>query len=354
MAEIFSEDDDIIVSDNENKELYERHRFVADKGQGMLRIDKYLSNLLGNDISRTRIQEAADAGFIRVNDNIVKSNYKIKPYDITTISLETPPKDFTIHGEDIPLNIAYEDDQLMVINKAAGMCVHPALGNDDGTLLNALAWYLKDSPNFDANNPRIGLCHRIDKDTSGLILIAKTEHAKTFLCRQFEEKSTERTYNALVWGVVKDDYGTISGSIARDSRERQRFMVYPEGENPKAKHAVTHYKVLKRFAYVTLVECKLETGRMHQIRVHFKHIGHPLFSDSKYGGAEIVKGNLFAKYKQFVANCFELCPRQALHAKTLGFIHPKTNEFMQFDSDLPQDFKNLLEKWEKYSPNNDE
>ncbi|MDR1544791.1 MAG: RluA family pseudouridine synthase [Prevotellaceae bacterium] len=351
MAEIFIEDEDEAVNAVEACDLYERYRFVVDKGQNLLRIDKYLSNMLSDAISRTRIQEAADAGFIKVNDKIIKSNYRVKPLDVITVSLNTPPPDFTVYPENIPLEIAYEDNDVLVVNKRAGMCVHPALGNDNGTLLNALGWYFKDDENFDANNQQIGLVHRIDKDTSGLLLVAKNEYAKTFLSKQFEEKTTERTYNALVWGVLKNDAGTITGDIARDRSDRQRFTVYPEGENPKAKRSITHYRVLKRFAYTTLVECKLETGRTHQIRVHFKHIGHPLFSDSKYGGNEIIKGNLFAKYRQFVTNCFEICPRQALHAKTLGFTHPTTKEFMQFNSDLPNDMVKLIEKWEKYSIN---
>ena len=351
IEELEFEEDDVLISEEETTELYERYRFVADKGQGALRVDKYLSNMLGSNISRTRIQDAAEAGYIKVNNESIKASYKVKPFDTITISLEYPKEDFFIFPEEIPLDIVYEDDDLMLVNKQPGLCVHPASGNRNGTLLNALAFYFKDKPNFDVNNPKIGLVHRIDKDTSGLLLVAKTAFAKTHLSQQFMEKTTERTYNALVWGVVKEDSGTITGNIARDTKDRQSFRIYTPEENPAAKHAVTHYRVLQRFDYVTLVECKLETGRTHQIRVHFKSLGHPLFNDTKYGGGEIIKGNLFAKYKQFILNCFEVCPRQALHAKTLGFQHPTKNEFMQFDSELPPDFQALLNKWQNYVRN---
>lgn len=332
-------------------ERFEHHRFVVDKGQALLRIDKYLVNCLSN-ISRNRIQEAADAGTILVNDRPVKSNYRIKPHDVISIVLDYPKSDFSIVAQDIPLDVVYEDADLMVVNKQPNLVVHPGFGNFDGTLLNAVAWHLKDDPSFDANDPRIGLVHRIDKDTSGLILIAKNEDAKAKLALQFFNKTTERTYNALVWGVVKEEEGTIIGALARDPRDRMLFTVFPEGENPAAKHAVTHYKVIERFAYVTLVQCKLETGRTHQIRVHMKHIGHTLFNDERYGGHEPLKGTTSAKYKQFVKNCFDVCPRQALHAKTLGFVHPTSGDWMQFDSELPDDMINLLDKWRKFSPNN--
>lgn len=332
-------------------ERFEHHRFVVDKGQALLRIDKYLVNCMSN-ISRNRIQEAADAGTILVNDRPVKSNYRIKPHDVISIVLDYPKSDFSIVAQDIPLDVVYEDADLMVVNKQPNLVVHPGFGNFDGTLLNAVAWHLKDDPSFDANDPRIGLVHRIDKDTSGLILIAKNEDAKAKLALQFFNKTTERTYNALVWGVVKEEEGTIIGALARDPRDRMLFTVFPEGENPAAKHAVTHYKVIERFAYVTLVECKLETGRTHQIRVHMKHIGHKLFNDERYGGHEPLKGTTSAKYKQFVKNCFDVCPRQALHAKTLGFVHPTSGDWMQFDSELPDDMINLLDKWRKFSPNN--
>ena len=331
-------------------ERFEHHRFVVDKGQALLRIDKYLVNCMSN-ISRNRIQEAADAGTILVNDRPVKANYRIKPHDVISIVLDYPKSDFSIVAQDIPLEVVYEDAALMVVNKQPNLVVHPGFGNFDGTLLNAVAWHLKDDPSFDPNDPRIGLVHRIDKDTSGLILIAKNEDAKAKLALQFFNKTTERTYNALVWGVVKEEEGTIIGALARDPRDRMLFTVFPEGENPAAKHAVTHYKVIERFAYVTLVECKLETGRTHQIRVHMKHIGHTLFNDERYGGNEPLKGTTSAKYKQFVKNCFDVCPRQALHAKTLGFVHPTSGDWMQFDSELPDDMINLLDKWRKYSPN---
>ena len=347
LDDIDEEVDDILPQN----ERFEHHRFVVDKGQALLRIDKYLVNCMSN-ISRNRIQEAADAGTILVNDRPVKSNYRIKPHDVISIVLDYPKSDFSIVAQDIPLDVVYEDADLMVVNKQPNLVVHPGFGNFDGTLLNAVAWHLKDDPSFDANDPRIGLVHRIDKDTSGLILIAKNEDAKAKLALQFFNKTTERTYNALVWGVVKEEEGTIIGSLARDPRDRMLFTVFPEGENPAAKHAVTHYKVIERFAYVTLVQCKLETGRTHQIRVHMKHIGHTLFNDERYGGNEPLKGTTSAKYKQFVKNCFDVCPRQALHAKTLGFVHPTSGDWMQFDSELPDDMINLLDKWRKFSPNN--
>jgi 23S rRNA pseudouridine1911/1915/1917 synthase len=330
------------------RELFEHFRFVVDKGQAMVRIDKHLVNCMSNT-SRNRIQEAADAGNILVNGKSVKSNYRIKPNDIITIVLAYPPSEFVIIPQDIPLNIVYEDDDIMLVNKQPGLVVHPGFGNFDGTLLNAIAWHMKDHPDFDANDSRIGLVHRIDKDTSGLILIAKTEEAKTHLGKQFFDKTTQRRYQALVWGNVKEDEGTIIGALARDPRDRMQFTVFPEGENPVAKHAVTHYKVLERLAYVTLVECRLETGRTHQIRVHMKHIGHTLFNDERYGGHIILKGTNTAMYKAFVKNCFYICPRQALHAKTLGFVHPRTGEYMHFESELPDDMQELIDKWRKYA-----
>ncbi len=334
-------------------ERYEHQRFVVDKGQTLQRIDKFLVDKMAN-VSRNRIQEAAEAGAILVNDKPVKSNYRVKPFDVISIVLDHPKNDYTIVPQDIPLTIVYEDNDIIVVNKQAGLVVHPGVGNFDGTLLNALAWHLKDDPRFDANNPNIGLVHRIDKDTSGLLLIAKNEDAKSKLGLQFFNKTTERTYNALVWGVVKADCGTIDGDLARDPRDRTGYTVFPNGENPNAKHAVTHYRVLERFAYVTLVECRLETGRTHQIRVHMKHIGHTLFNDAHYGGNDVLKGVRTSKYKQFVENCFATCPRQALHAKTLGFVHPTTNEWMQFDSELPADMQAVLEKWRRYGVKNEE
>ena len=352
-------DDEIIHETEDNAEddgdvesnLYEHFRLKVDKGQSSMRVDKYMANMLSG-ISRNRIQEAADVGHVLANGKPVKCSYKIKPNDILTVVLDFPKNEVTIIPQDIPINIVYEDDDIILINKQPNLVVHPGFGNFDGTLLNAVAWHLRDNPDFDANNPHIGLVHRIDKDTSGLILVAKNEASKTNLSSQFFYKTTSRTYNALVWGVIKEDEGTINGALARDPRDRMLFTVFDEKENPLAKHAVTHYKVLERFAYCTLVECRLETGRTHQIRVHMKHIGHTLFNDERYGGNEPLKGVRTAKYKQFVNNCFEICPRQALHAKTLGFTHPTTGKRMEFDSELPQDMQLLLEKWRKYNPSN--
>ena len=336
----------------EEQELFEHFRFVVDKGQASNRIDKYLVNCMSNT-SRNRIQDAATAGNILVNGKSVKSNYKTKASDIITIVMNYPPSEFVIIPQDIPINIVYEDDDILLVNKQPNLVVHPGFGNFDGTLLNAIAYHLKDTPGFDANDSRIGLVHRIDKDTSGLLLIAKTEMAKTNLGKQFFDKTTQRRYQALVWGNVKEDEGTIVGALARDPRDRMCFTVFPEGENPAAKHAVTHYKVLERLGYVTLVECRLETGRTHQIRVHMKHIGHIIFNDERYGGHDILKGTTAAKYRQFVKNCFEICPRQALHAKTLGFVHPRTGEFMHFESELLDDMQGLIEKWRGFAANVD-
>lgn len=346
MAEDIDLDEFVEVEDE--RELFEHFRFVVDKGTNTIRVDKYLVNCMSN-ISRNRIQEAADAGNILVNGKPVKSNYKAKPFDIITIVLAYPPTEFEIIPQDIPLKIVYEDDDIMLVDKQPNLVVHPGFGNFDGTLLNAIAFHMKDHPDFDPNDSRIGLVHRIDKDTSGLLLIAKTEQAKTNLGKQFFEKTTQRRYHALVWGTVKEDEGTIIGDLARDPRDRMLFKVFPEGENPVAKHAITHYKVLERLAYVTLVECQLETGRTHQIRVHMKHIGHVIFNDERYGGHDILKGTTSSKYKQFVKNCFEICPRQALHAKTLGFVHPRTGEFMHFESELPDDMQQLIDKWRGYA-----
>lgn len=338
------EDDEVVAE----QELFEHYRFVVDKGQGMIRIDKYLVNIMAG-ISRNRIQEAAEAGNIRVNEKPVKSNYRVKPGDVISIVLAYPPSEFVIVPQEIPLNIIHEDDDIILVNKQPGLVVHPGFGNYDGTLLNAIAYHLKDNKNFDPNDSRLGLVHRIDKDTSGLLLIAKTENAKAYLGKQFFEKTTQRRYYALVWGNVKLDNGTITGDLARDPSDRMRFTVFPEGENPYAKYAITHYRVVERFGYVTLVECRLETGRTHQIRVHMRHIGHPLFNDERYGGNVILKGTTSAYYKLFVKNCFYTCPRQALHAKTLGFVHPHTKEFMYFESELPDDFNKLIEMWREYA-----
>ena len=340
-------EEDEYGSVSSGQELYEHFRFIVDKGQAMVRIDKYLVNCMANT-SRNRIQEAADAGNIRVNDQPVRSSYRIKPLDVITIHLAYPPNQFEIIPQDIPIKIVYEDDDIILVNKQPGLVVHPGFGNFDGTLLNAIAYHLRDLPEFDPNDSRIGLVHRIDKDTSGLLLVAKTEHAKAYLGKQFFEKTTQRRYQALVWGNVKEDEGTIVGALARDPRDRMLFSVFPEGENPFAKHAVTHYKVLERFGYVTLVECRLETGRTHQIRVHMKHIGHTLFNDERYGGNVILKGSTSAYYKLFVKNCFFACQRQALHAKTLGFVHPTTKEYMHFESELPDDMQELIDMWRAY------
>lgn len=331
-----------------SKELYEHFRIMADKGQTLVRVDKFLCDRI-EGTSRNRVQKAADAGYIKVNDVVVKSNYKVKPSDVITIYMDTPPRDIQIHPEDIPLNIVYEDEHLMVVNKPAGLVVHPGHGNYTGTLLNAIAWHLKDNEDYDPNDPSVGLVHRIDKDTSGLLLIAKTPSAKTHLALQFFNKTTKREYRALVWGNFEEDEGTVVGNIARNPKDRMQMTVF---EDPTiGKHAVTHYQVLERLEYVTLVACKLETGRTHQIRVHMKHIGHVLFNDARYGGNEILRGTRFAKYKQFIDNCFSICPRQALHAMSLGFVHPVTNEEMFFTSELPEDMQQLIDKWRNYISN---
>ncbi|CAM3448839.1 Pseudouridine synthase [Flavobacterium longum] len=329
-------------------DLFEHFKFTVPKGQALLRIDKFLTALIPN-ATRNKIQNAADNGDIYVNDIPVKSNYKVKPNDTIRILLAHPPFENRVDPEDIPLDIVYEDDALLVINKPAGLVVHPGHGNYTGTLVNALAFHFKDLPMNSSDRP--GLVHRIDKDTSGLMVIAKTEHALAHLARQFEFKTSEREYVALVWGNVKEDEGTIEGNIARHVKDRMQMAVFTDPEIGKP--AVTHYKVLERFGYVTLVSCKLETGRTHQIRVHMKYIGHTLFNDERYGGHEILKGTTFTKYKQFVENCFKVLPRQALHAKTLGFEHPVTGAFMRFDSDLPTDMQQCIEKWRQYSKSKD-
>ena len=333
------------VEDSED-EFYEHFRFVADKGQSLLRVDKFLVTRIEN-ASRNRIQLAADAGYIHANGKPVKSNYKVKPADVITVVMDRPRRELEIIPEDISLNILFEDDDVIVINKSPGLVVHPGHGNYTGTLVNAIAWHLKGSPHYDSTDPRLGLVHRIDKNTSGLLVIAKNPNAKTSLGIQFFNKTTQRKYLALVWGNVKEETGTIEGNIGRHPRDKMLMTVFPDDENGKP--AVTHYKVLERFGYVTLVECQLETGRTHQIRVHMKHIGHTLFNDERYGGNIILKGNHHTKYKQFIQNCFDLCPRQALHAGTLGFIHPRTNEEVLFESPLPDDMQKLIEKWRNYS-----
>lgn len=342
--------DEDLKQEQNSIELFEHYRFVVDKGQSQVRIDKFISNRI-EGISRNRIQNAADARCILVNGNAVKSNYKIKPHDVISIVMDRPRYEFEIMPEDIPLDIIYEDDDLMVINKQPGMVVHPGHGNYAGTLLNAVAYHLKDTPGYDPKDPRLGLVHRIDKDTSGLLVVAKNEHAKTLLSEQFFNKTTQREYFALVWGSIDSDSGRIEGNIGRSLKNRLQMTVFENGEYGKP--AVTNYEVLERLGYVTLVKCKLETGRTHQIRVHMKHIGHTLFNDERYGGNDILKGTSFTKYKQFVMNCFAICPRQALHARTLGFIHPRTNEKMLFESPIPNDINALIEKWRGYIANRD-
>ena len=329
----------------ENSELFEHFKFVADKGQSPLRVDKFLINFIEH-ATRTKIQKAATEGNIKVNGNVVKSNYKVKAGDVVTVEYTYPQKEFELIPEDIPLNIVYEDDDLLIVNKDAGMVVHPGFGNYSGTLVNALAFHFKNLPNM-GDEDRPGLVHRIDKNTSGILVIAKTEKSMTILAKKFADRELNRKYIALVWGDVKEDKGTITGHIGRSLKNRKVMTVFTEGDF--GKHAVTHYKVLERFGYTTLVECKLETGRTHQIRVHFKQLGHPLFNDEEYGGNQILKGTTFTKYKQFVLNCFKICQRQALHAKSLGFAHPATGKEVNFDSELAEDMQLLIEKWRGYA-----
>lgn len=338
--------EDIEELDEESQQLYEHFRFVVDKGQEALRVDKYMCDKLQHS-SRNRIQKAADAGFVHVNDRPVKSNYKVRPGDVVTLMLDRPRFDSTIEAENIPLDIVYEDSELMVVNKPAGLVVHPGVGNFHGTLVNAVAWHMKDIDSFDPNDPEVGLVHRIDKDTSGLLVVAKTPTAKTSLGAQFFNKTTHRSYVALVWGNFNEDEGRIEGNITRDAKDRLRMTVC-EPDSGIGKPAVTHYRVLERFGYVTLVECILETGRTHQIRAHMRYIGHPLFGDERYGGCEILRGNRSSSYKAFIMNCFKLCSRQALHARTLGFRHPVTGKQMDFDSPLAADLAALIDKWRVY------
>lgn len=345
--EDFSEDD---LIEDQTPELYEHYRFSVDKGQKPIRVDKYLSmHIVG--VSRNRIQLAADANCILVNEKPVKSNYKTKPLDIISVVMDRPKREMEIIPEDIPLDIVYEDDDLMVVNKNPGLVVHPGFGNYQGTMVNAVAYLLKDTPEYDPKDPRLGIVHRIDKNTSGLIVVAKNAYAKTHLSTQFFNKTTKRQYIALVWGNITEDEGRIEGNIGRSVKDRMQMTVYPDGDHGKT--AVTHYKVLERLGYVTLVQCRLETGRTHQIRVHMKYIGHTLFNDERYGGNEILKGTNFTKYKQFVQNCFKICPRQALHAQTLGFVQPRTGEELMFEAPMPEDMRLLIEKWRGYIANRD-
>lgn len=343
MTEYTEEIDEL---EDEQQPLYEHFRIVVDEGQSPLRIDKYMFEKLQHS-SRNRIQQAADAGFVHVNDRSVKSNYKVRPNDVITLMLDRPRHDSTIEAEDISLNIVYEDAELLVVDKPAGLVVHPGAGNFHGTLVNAVAWHLKDLPSYDPNDPEVGLVHRIDKDTSGLLLVAKTPDAKRKLGVQFFNKTTRRSYNALVWGHFAEDEGRIEGNIGRDPRDRLRMKVF-DPVSGIGKPAVTHYRVLERFGYVTLIECMLETGRTHQIRAHLRHIGHPLFADERYGGTEILRGNRSSTYKSFIQNCFKLCNRQALHARTLGFRHPTTGREMDFCAPLPRDMEQLIDKWRAF------
>ncbi|MDR0348681.1 MAG: RluA family pseudouridine synthase [Tannerella sp.] len=329
----------------EEPQMYEHFRFVADKKQSLIRIDKFLMDRIMN-VSRNRIQMAAEAGSVLVNDKAVKSNYRVKPMDVIAIVMSRPPYENEITPEEIPLHIIYEDEDLLVVNKPAGLVVHPGHGNYSGTLVNGLAYYLKDDPDYDPADPRLGLVHRIDKDTSGLLVVAKKPEAKTHLALQFYNKTSRRKYMAMVWGILKEDNGRIEGNIGRDPRDRMLMTVFPDGTQGKT--AITRYRVLESFGYVSLIACWLETGRTHQIRAHMKYLGHPIFNDARYGGDQILKGQHFSKYKQFVQNCFAVCPRQVLHAKTLGFIHPATGKEMFFDSELPDDMQHLIAKWRNY------
>lgn len=330
---------------DDEQDLFEHHRLVADKGQSLLRIDKFLMCRLEN-VSRNKIQNAAKAGNILVNDKSVKQNYKVKPGDVISIVMSYPPREIEIIPQDIPVKIVYEDDQVVVVDKTPGMVVHPGYGNYTGTLVNALTYHFNKDKKEGEEKVSTLLSHRIDKNTSGLILVAKDEYSQAKLAKQFYDHSIERKYYALVWGDFKEDEGTIEGHVGRSLKDRKVMDVFPNGEH--GKHAITHYKVVERFGYVTLVECVLETGRTHQIRAHMQHIGHPLFNDETYGGDQILKGTTFTKYKQFIQNCFKLIPRQALHAATLGFVHPETGKFIRFESQLPEDFTQVLDKWRNY------
>jgi pseudouridine synthase, RluA family len=325
--------------------MYEHFRFVADKGQQLLRVDKFLVLRLEKS-SRNRVQQAADAGCILVNGKPVKSNYRVKPLDVVSVVMDRPRYELEILPENIPLDIVYEDEHLLVVNKPAGLVVHPGHGNYSGTLVNALAWHFRDNPDYDVSDPRMGLVHRIDKDTSGLLVVAKTPDAKTNLGKQFFNKTTKREYVAVVWGVPDPQQGTIVGNVGRNPKDRLQMTVFPDGS--QGKHAVTHYEVLENLGYVSVVRCVLETGRTHQIRVHMKHIGHPLLNDARYGGDEILRGERSASYRKFVDNCFAVCPRQALHARTLGFVHPATGKELFFSSDVPQDMTAMIERWRTY------
>lgn len=333
------------LPEQQEQELFEHYRFTADPGQSMLRIDKFLSDRLENT-SRTRIQNAANAGCILVNNSAVKPSYKIKPGDIVQVVLPTPPREIELIPQDLPINIVYEDDDLVIVNKEPGMVVHPGYGNYTGTLVNALMWHFKDLPLFSSGEQRPGLVHRIDKNTSGIIVVAKNETALYKLSKQFYDRTTDRKYIALVWGVPDPPEGTIIGNVGRNIRDRKIMQVFPEGNDGKP--AITHYKVIESFGYISVIECKLETGRTHQIRVHMSYVKHPLFNDQEYGGDRILKGTTFSKYQQFIKNCFSILPRQALHAKSLAFNHPVTGKRLSFDSDLPSDMQQVIGKWRRY------
>lgn len=337
--------EDISKSEQEDDGLFEHHQIKVDPKQDLLRIDKFLMDRLPN-VTRNKVQKAIKDGFVQVNGETIKSNYKIHPNDLIRIALPEPPRDTEVKPENIPLNIIYEDSDLLIVNKEAGMVVHPAHQNWEGTLVNALAYHFQQLPEMVGNEGRPGLVHRIDKDTSGLLVIAKTEKSITQLAKQFFDHSIERTYYALVWGDMEDDEGTIDVNLGRSFKDRRITDAFPDGDFGRT--AITHYKVLERLRYVTLIQCNLETGRTHQIRAHLKYIGHPLFNDATYGGDRILKGTQFSKYKSFVDNCFKIIPRQALHAKSLGFVHPSQNKAVQFDSQLPEDFETVLEKWRHY------
>lgn len=345
-------DEDLLVEDaddgidDDSSGQYEHFRFVADKGQQLLRVDKFLVARLEKS-SRNRVQQAAEAGCILVNGKVVKSNYRVKPLDVVSVVMDRPRYELEIIPENIPLDIVYEDADLLVVNKPPGLVVHPGHGNYSGTLVNALAWHFRDNPNYDVNDPRLGLVHRIDKDTSGLLVVAKTPDAKTHLGNQFFRKTTRREYVAVVWGVPMPNKDTIVGNVGRDPKDRLLMTVFTDPA--MGKHAVTHYEVVENLGFVSVVKCRLETGRTHQIRVHMRHRGHPLFNDLRYGGDQILRGERTASYRHFIENCFEVCPRQALHARTLGFVHPRTGKEMFFESQVPRDMTALIEKWRVYN-----
>lgn len=340
------EDSDLENDAQDQQDLFEHFHLDVDKGQTPVRIDKFITSKI-QSISRSRVQSAADAGNILVNDTPVKSSYKVKPEDSISIVMAYPPREVDIEAEDIPLDIIYEDDDVVVVNKQVGMVVHPGHGNFSGTLVNALMHHLRHLPLFQSGEVRPGLVHRIDRNTSGILVIAKTEHAMNHIARQFFERTTKRRYLALVWGDMQEDEGTIDAHIGRSIRDRKKMQVFPEGD--QGKHAITHWKVIERLGYVTLIECRLETGRTHQIRAHFEYLRHPIFNDETYGGDSIVKGTTFTKYKQFIQNCFSICPRHALHARSLGFIHPTTGKQMYFETDIPEDMRQVIERWKTYT-----